>query len=64
MDGTRYFWDARFVTVTFEGSPQCLEQANRFLKTEELVLREFTTKAKSNLQLSRMMTYKNPYADV
>lgn len=64
LDGSRYFWDARYVTVTFEGSPKCLEQVNRFLKTEDLVLREFAIKAKSSLQLSRMMTYKNPYANV
>jgi ribosomal protein S6 len=64
LDGTRYFWDARFVTVTFDGTPTCLSEIDRFLRTEESVLRQFAVKVKSNVELSKAMTYKNPYKNV
>ena len=64
LDGTRYFWDARYVTVTVDASPTCLTELERFLKTEEVVLRQHVIKAKTNVDLSKATNYKNPYTNV
>jgi ribosomal protein S6 len=60
-DGTRYFWEARYITTTFDASPKCLTEIDRFLRNEEGVLRTFTVKVDSSLDRSTTSTYKNPY---
>ena len=64
MDGTRYFWEARFVTTTFDASPTALVEIDRVMRNEEGVLRTFTVKLKSGLDRSRCANYKNPYLNV
>eukprot|EP00349_Pseudokeronopsis_sp_Brazil_P003521 CAMPEP_0202972028 /NCGR_PEP_ID=MMETSP1396-20130829/32787_1 /ASSEMBLY_ACC=CAM_ASM_000872 /TAXON_ID= /ORGANISM="Pseudokeronopsis sp., Strain Brazil" /LENGTH=115 /DNA_ID=CAMNT_0049702021 /DNA_START=25 /DNA_END=372 /DNA_ORIENTATION=+ len=63
-DGSRFYWEARYVTVTFDASPVCLLEADRFLRLEEPVLRQFVTRAKTNLELAASETYKNPFKNV
>eukprot|EP01038_Epipyxis_sp_PR26KG_P009582 gene9582-12906_t len=60
-DGTRYFWEARYVTTTFDASPECLAEAERALKNEDGVLRFFTTKLSSGFDKSKEKSYRNPY---
>ena len=60
-DGIRYFWEARFITATFDANPQCLVETDRMLKNEAGVLRFFTVKLKSGVDRATGKSYKNPY---
>lgn len=60
-DGSRYFWEARYVSTTFDASPKCLIEIDRMLRNEEGVLRAFTVKHKSSLFRCSSKNYKNPY---
>ena len=61
QDGTRYFWEARFITTTFDASPDCLIYINRMLQNEDGYIRVFTKKLDSGLDKVTTATYKNPY---
>ncbi len=60
-DGSRYFWEARFTTVTFDASPSSLETIGRVIKQEEGVIRAFTVKLTSAVDRVNGKNYKNPY---
>jgi hypothetical protein len=60
-DGSRYFWEARFTTVTFDASPSCLETIGRVMRQEEGVIRYFTAKKTSAIERVNGKNYKNPY---
>jgi len=60
-DGDRYFWNARFVTTTFDAAPKVLADVNRLLRDDEAVLRYHTTKIDSKMSRLRAANYKNPY---
>lgn len=60
-DGLRYFWDARFITITFDSSPNALRETERLLRNEEGILRFHTLKKQSVLEKCNAKTYKNPY---
>lgn len=60
-DGSRYFWEARFSTVTFDASPTALPTIARVIKQEEGVIRHFTLKLTSATDRINAMNYKNPY---
>jgi hypothetical protein len=60
-DGSRYFWEARFVCSTFDASPQALKETERLLRNEEGVLKFFTVKLKTAVDRSKATSYKNPY---
>jgi ribosomal protein S6 len=60
-DGTRYFWEARYITTTFDASPKTLIDIDRLLKADDVVLRHFTTKPKSAIDKARGSSYRNPY---
>ena len=62
-DGSRYFWEARFTTVTFDASPACLETIGRVIKQEEGVIRYFTVKLRSATDRVNAKNYKNPYLE-
>ena len=61
-DGTRYFWEARYITATFDASPQVLIETDRLLKNEEGILRSFTVRMKSGFDKVKERSYRNPYA--
>lgn len=61
MDGTRHFWEAKFITATFDISPKGLKEVERTLRNEEGVIRFFTTKIDSGPQRFNTRTYQNPY---
>lgn len=61
QDGSRYFWEARFVTATFDASPQCLVEVDRMLRNEANVLRSFTMKMDTAHERVTTNMYKNPY---
>ncbi len=61
VDGERHFWDARYVTATFDASPNCLKEVDRFLRNEEGILRHFPVKLDSAVDRANGKTYKNPY---
>jgi len=63
MSGQRYFWDARFVTTTFDASPETLGDIKRLLRDDEGVIRYFTTKQTTNIDRLTATNYKNPYGD-
>jgi ribosomal protein S6 len=60
-DGSRYFWEARFVCSTFDASPAALKETERLLRNEESVLKFFTVKLKTAVDRSKATSYKNPY---
>ena len=60
-DGQRYFWEVRYVTSTFDISPKGLLEVERVVKSDEGVLRHFTTKVESASQRFNSRSYKNPY---
>ena len=60
-DGSRYFWEARFTTVTFDASPSSLATIGRVIKQEEGVIRSFTIKLTSATDRVNAKSYKNPY---
>lgn len=64
MAGERYFWDARYITTSFNASPKSLTEIERQLRQEEGVLRFFTTKMKSNITRSRGFSFRNPYLSI
>ena len=59
--GERYFWDARFVTTTFDANPKTLDDIKRMLRDDEAVLRYFTTKQDTKMEHLSATNYKNPY---
>ena len=59
--GERYFNNARFITSTFDASPKMLIEIERLLRADDGVLRFYTTKAKSNIEKSRGLSFRNPY---
>ena len=59
--GERYFWDAQFMTSTFDCSPPVLKQLNRFLRDSEEVIRSHVTRVETKLDRLTSKTYKNPY---
>eukprot|EP00598_Pedospumella_elongata_P001702 CAMPEP_0184967494 /NCGR_PEP_ID=MMETSP1098-20130426/858_1 /TAXON_ID=89044 /ORGANISM="Spumella elongata, Strain CCAP 955/1" /LENGTH=114 /DNA_ID=CAMNT_0027488965 /DNA_START=94 /DNA_END=438 /DNA_ORIENTATION=+ len=61
VDGPRYFWEARYLTATFDASPAALVEIGRMFRNEENVLRAFTIKRKSTVFQSSGGNYKNPY---
>lgn len=62
-DGSRYFWEARFTSVTFDASPQSLLSISRVIKQDEGVIRSFTLKLKSSAERVHAKNYKNPYLE-
>ena len=62
--GERYFWDAQFMTSTFDCSPPVLKQLNRFLRDSEEVIRSHVTRVETKLDRLTCKTYKNPYKNV
>lgn len=60
-DGSRYFWEARFCTVTFDASPQTLTYIDRLVKSEDSVIRSFTLKQISAVERVHATNFKNPY---
>ena len=60
-DGTRLFWEARFVTASFDASPKCLTEIERLLRNEEGVLRFHFIKRDTTINRINSKTYKNPY---
>lgn len=63
LDGSRYFWEARFLTCTIDASPKCLEDIDRFIKTDGCVLRYFTIKTKATVDLVTNPSFRNPYLE-
>jgi Ribosomal protein S6 len=63
-DGTRYFWDARYITTSFDASPKVLVETERLLRTEEGILRFFTIRGKTSIERCRGNSYRNPYLSV
>ncbi len=61
-DGTRYFWEARYITATFDANPKVLIETDRLLKNEEGVLRSFTVKMKTTFDKAKENSYRNVYA--
>jgi ribosomal protein S6 len=59
VDGTRHFWDARYVSSYFDASPKTLVEVERLLKNEEGVLRYFTVKKETGADRVRGGNYKN-----
>ena len=64
VDGSRYFWEARFVSVIFDAAPKQLEETEKMLKNSDGVLRHFTIKLNSSIDRVDATTYKNPFAAV
>ena len=64
VDGTRHFWSARFITVTFDASPTCLREAERILRNDESVLRFYCVKQVSSIDKCNTRTWKNPFLNV
>jgi len=63
-DGTRHFWEARYVTASFDASPKCLLETQRMLRMEEGVLRSFTTRVPTAVNKVNSRNFKNPYLNV
>lgn len=63
-DGSRHFWEARYVTVSFDASPSCLQETERMMRMEEGVLRVFTTKVDTHINKVNSKNFKNPYLDM
>ncbi len=63
-EGERYFWEARYITATFDASPNALKEATRVMKTDAGVLRVFTTKLQNALDVCQGHTYRNPFLNV
>jgi len=61
-DGTRHFWDARYVSSYFDASPKALIEVERLLRNEEGVLRVFTIKKESGSARVRGGNWKNIFA--
>ena len=61
LSGHRLTWNARFVTATFDASPYCLSEAERFLRNEEGVLRFHSMKQDSAIERIRSRNWRNPY---
>jgi hypothetical protein len=60
-EGSRYFWEARYVSVTFDAAPETLVELRRQANNEEGILKVFTVKHKNILKRSMGKNYKNPY---
>ncbi len=60
-DGHRWFWNAKFLTVTFDASPSCLVEAERVLRADDAVIRFHTIKVKTTADRFGARNYKNPY---
>ena len=60
-DGSRYFWEARYITASFDASPKVLVETERLLRNEEGILRFFTVKGKTSAERSRGLSYRNPF---
>jgi hypothetical protein len=60
-DGTRYFWEARYVSTYFDASPKVLKEVERLLRNEEAILRFFTVKKTTAADRVRGYNYRNPY---
>ena len=60
-DGTRYFWDARYVSSHFDASPKALIEVDRMLRNEEGVLRWFTTRQEAGADRVRGENFKNTF---
>lgn len=63
MDGQRYFFEARYITVTYDAHPKVLTETDRLLKSEEALIRSFVVKQRSAFDLARGVTYRNQYRD-
>ena len=63
-DGQRHFWEARFISATFDASPKCLSEAERQLKGEEGILRFHTTRVTSAVEKVNSRNFRNPYLQV
>jgi len=61
-DGTRHFWDARYVSSYFDASPKALTEVARLLRNEEGVLRFFTVKKESGAQRVRSGNFRNIFS--
>eukprot|EP00388_Colpodella_angusta_P032136 GDKK01025588.1.p1 GENE.GDKK01025588.1~~GDKK01025588.1.p1 ORF type:complete len:131 (+),score=23.62 GDKK01025588.1:77-469(+) len=61
VNGPRHFWEARYVTTTFDASPAALVEIGRLFRNEENVLRAFTIKRKASIFRATGENYKNPY---
>ena len=61
VNGPRHFWEARYVTTTFDASPAALVEIGRLFRNEENVLRAFTIKRKATIFQASGENYKNPY---
>lgn len=61
QDGSRYFWEARFISTTFDASPKCLVEIDRMLRNENEVLRTVTLKLDTAHDRATTNSYKNPY---
>eukprot|EP01041_Mallomonas_annulata_P001212 gene1212-2359_t len=60
-DGQRYFWEARFITTTFDASPRGLVEAERTLKNTDGILRYVTLKQPTVIDRVNSRNYRNPY---
>ena len=60
-DGERYFWEARYVSSFFDASPKALVEVNRFLRTEDGILRFYTLKRETAQKRVDSKNYRNPF---
>lgn len=63
VDGSRHFWEARFITSSFDANPKCLIELDRMLRNEEGVLRYFTEKKNTTIDKVNSKSYRNPYLE-
>lgn len=62
VHGKKSFWDARFVTVSLDISPQGLEEVSRMLQSEDALLRHYNIRVKTTASdYIEARNYKNPY---
>lgn len=60
-DGSRTFWDARYVSAFIDISPKGLDGLDRLLKIEDAVIRHHTIRVPSAIDRCDSRRYNNPY---
>jgi ribosomal protein S6 len=61
-DGSRYFWEARFITVTFDAAPKVLVLTDRYFRTQAGILRTFVVKQRAGMDIIKDNSFRNPHS--
>ncbi len=62
MDGQRLFWNAKYISVTMDASPETLRESERVLRSDDGIIRFQAIRIETAVTRFGSRNYRNPYA--